>query len=635
MKIEFIFLQLIVIVFIIFFYFNFANDHHQNIQWLTRHFNRTASTAQRWKLKISPTSCHCQGQATKNATGNLCLYQWVNRYQCLQRVDDLKESKTFPLQPSGCQLLRALKVDQSSVNIGNRIVGFIHPPFNALYTFELITISSSELWLSRNSSSQNLYRIAYTFVDLERITSIIPSSTKSPRIYMERGQKYWIEVLQTTSNMKSSLVVKWKYYNGQVEKDLGIINQKYISLLQQQDIVASLAQKQASHQTERWSFDWKSFNLPYQVDFGQSRLNQIEQYHHLKRLSIPDIMMNSVLDCHNQLPSYLLTVKNRFKQVMQVKYRIFGDEFRRYISPVRGTIQQSIPLARTDAENIAKQIFSQYRNDYMKIGKQLTLVETIRVEEKIDRSIGSRYFVELKVAQGSQHYQLSEYFYKNNTIAKLCYTIDFQWSNTTPINMVMVINHNHQYSLTKQNIFEIEKWYSQTAHMDRFTLTIVNNGFVNASTIKAILKASKLKGNYLWLDHSLKSTGVIPPFKQVLHYLRQHHTLTNTILLSFDPSVHFSASLIQEVRKKTIQGRQCFVPYIIHLNCGFTIEKPDGYVINNDFGVIACFLSDYQEVIDQGQPIKSYTMLLEKLVQHEVDMERTSYPHLFRPYRYH
>ncbi|RDD45572.1 Beta-1,4-N-acetylgalactosaminyltransferase 3 [Trichoplax sp. H2] len=600
------------------------------MQLLINNFNQTNLGALRIKSKIGSISCHCKGQTPKDFDGKLCLYQWINHNRCLEHIDDLKEAKTFPFQPLHCRSVDRLQVDQSPVNVGNRIVGFIHPPFNALYTFELVSKSSCELWLSRDNTSRNIFRIAHTFLGSQRMNLRIKLPTKSPWIYMEKGRQYWIELLQVTGNTKSFLAVKWKYYDGKIEKNLGVISHRHISLLQEDDIANSVAQKQASHHVEGWKIDWKSFHLPYQINY---QLNRIVQFYHLQRFVISDdiIHSSSLQYCHNRLPNYLLTTRNRFQQVMAVAYRVFGDEFRSYISPVRGKIELIPALAQGAAKSVVQDIFTRYQSYYNQIGKPLTLLQTIRVEEKLDPSAGSRYFIELKVAQGSQHYQLSEYFYKNKTNHQWCYDADFQWSNTAPVNMIMMINHDHKYSLVLRAVLEIEKWYAQSLDSDHFTLTIIDKGFTSTPKIKAKLQKSRLKKKYFWIDDTAQSSDIISPLKQVL---QQPINLTNSILFYFDPAVHFSSQLMQEIRKKTIEGRQCFAPLVINLNCGFNFQRPDGYVDRDYYNVLSCYISDYQGIIHQDKPVKAFAMLLRKLIENELDIERTSYPLLFRQYRH-
>ncbi|HZH66794.1 MAG TPA: PA14 domain-containing protein, partial [Flavisolibacter sp.] len=114
-------------------------------------------------------------------------------------------------------LTGALETSTLGDAYGSRIRGYICPPQTGNYIFWIAGDDRAELWLSTNDNPATKRMIASlsswtTFRDWYKT-----GSQKSASIYLEAGQKYYIEALQKESNGGDHLSVAWQMPNGTIE----------------------------------------------------------------------------------------------------------------------------------------------------------------------------------------------------------------------------------------------------------------------------------------------------------------------------------------------------------------------------------------------------------------------------------
>ena len=157
-------------------------------------------------------------------TGSILREWWVNIQG--NKVSDLISDDAFPNQPSGSELLPRLEGPAPfGNNYGTRIRGYLHPPVSGLYLFWIASDDNGQLWLSGDASPANKVQIATVTHWTPRNSWYRQPEQASAPIYLEAGEKYYIEVLHKEAGQKDNISVAWQIPGGPVE----VIDGQYLS----------------------------------------------------------------------------------------------------------------------------------------------------------------------------------------------------------------------------------------------------------------------------------------------------------------------------------------------------------------------------------------------------------------------
>jgi len=146
--------------------------------------------------------------------GFINLYMWD--YVCGNNIESLKEFVLFPSLPKYKKLLNQTAVQNlTTKNIGIRLFGHLKPKRTGLYQFGVSSRGHSELWLSKDTNSQNKRRIAY--LNREEKKRISPkrgdfqqfSTHISEKIYLEKEKEYYFEFLYKHASQTGWFEVSW------------------------------------------------------------------------------------------------------------------------------------------------------------------------------------------------------------------------------------------------------------------------------------------------------------------------------------------------------------------------------------------------------------------------------------------
>ena len=162
--------------------------------------------------------------------GYLNVHIWYD--VCEDKVESLREYILFPQVPSRRSKTNSFQTQESGNNFGLRIFGFLHPPTSGDYNFGISSNNNSELWLSVDERRENLRCIAFLGSKNETKYSGSGnyykfSSQISKPVYLEQGEKYFVEVLCKHGVGKSHVEVAWISPG---ESSLKIISEKSISM---------------------------------------------------------------------------------------------------------------------------------------------------------------------------------------------------------------------------------------------------------------------------------------------------------------------------------------------------------------------------------------------------------------------
>jgi hypothetical protein len=154
-------------------------------------------------------------------TGSILREYWLN-IGTATTVDGLTSNANYPNNPSGRDLLTSFEAPTNWADAyGTRIRGYLTPPTTGYYTFWIASDDNSELWLSTDDNPANKVEIAY-------ITSATGARDwnnssnpyqKSAQIYLQAGQRYYVEALQKEGTGNDNLAVRWQLPDGSWENN--------------------------------------------------------------------------------------------------------------------------------------------------------------------------------------------------------------------------------------------------------------------------------------------------------------------------------------------------------------------------------------------------------------------------------
>ena len=99
---------------------------------------------------------------------------------------------------------------------GTRIQGYLSPPMTGYYTFWIASDDNGELWLSTNDNPANAVKIAYvtSWTGSRDWANANNPTQQSAQIYLQAGQRYYVEALQKEGGGGDNLAVRWQLPGG-------------------------------------------------------------------------------------------------------------------------------------------------------------------------------------------------------------------------------------------------------------------------------------------------------------------------------------------------------------------------------------------------------------------------------------
>ena len=149
--------------------------------------------------------------------GFLNVYIW--RKLCGDSVENLKKLPFFPQHPDEEKVSDVLHIEDNTEDYGQRIFGFIHPPQSVPYLFGIASDDSSELWLSPSEDPRDKQLIARVFDGQSTASTKVGHLEKyrdqvsKTAFKLERGKKYYIEVLHKQIKGAGFVQVYWRTSN--------------------------------------------------------------------------------------------------------------------------------------------------------------------------------------------------------------------------------------------------------------------------------------------------------------------------------------------------------------------------------------------------------------------------------------
>ncbi len=164
----------------------------------------------------SPQPTVAAGTATSSspalpadATGKILYETWSGVSGV--EISDLTHHPNYPDKPSAGVMITGLDAPRSGApDTGHRIRGYLHPPVNGRYQFWIASDDAGELYLSSDDNPANKLLIASvpTWTPLQ-VWDKFPQQA-SGLIQLEKGRRYYIEVLHKQGDQKENLSIAWQ-----------------------------------------------------------------------------------------------------------------------------------------------------------------------------------------------------------------------------------------------------------------------------------------------------------------------------------------------------------------------------------------------------------------------------------------
>jgi len=166
-------------------------------------------------------------------TGYILYERWDNVPG--STVASLTSHPNYPRSPT-TQVRRKSALELPIINrsdIGHRLRAYIHPPVSGYYRFWLAGDDTAQLRLSTSSRVADARTIIHltSATGYRGFTALVQSRQRSQRIYLQAGQRYYIELLHKNASDDAHVSVAWELPagNGRVYESARPVEGKFLS----------------------------------------------------------------------------------------------------------------------------------------------------------------------------------------------------------------------------------------------------------------------------------------------------------------------------------------------------------------------------------------------------------------------
>ena len=166
------------------------------------------------------------------ATGALNIHVW--REVCGSSIQNLRQNFLFPDYPDEIFMKFSVvkfQITDNTIDYGQRIFGFLHPPQSDEYNFAIASDDESELWFSPSEDPKGKRLIARVYNEGVDAWTKKDQLDKYPEqisehLVLSRDRKYYIEVVHKQGVALGFVQVYWKRRN---DTDFYLISSEYLS----------------------------------------------------------------------------------------------------------------------------------------------------------------------------------------------------------------------------------------------------------------------------------------------------------------------------------------------------------------------------------------------------------------------
>ncbi|XP_047452112.1 beta-1,4-N-acetylgalactosaminyltransferase 3 isoform X2 [Mugil cephalus] len=341
-------------------------------------------------------------------------------------------------------------------------------------------------------------------------------------------------------------------------------------------------------------------------------------------------------------PTAVFDLQVNWNQTFQVDH-LDLHAWRSDMIELRCGVSGNLLLHSTDALPIVQNFMDNLNEKHH---ERFKLVRVINVVKRLDRAQGSRYLLELEVKDvDGQLLRLSHYIYALNRNLKpnnwdyhseqsisspvLCNPVGFRWNPTATVHFIVPVKNQGRW--VHQLIVDIEELFRETRDIN-FNLIITDFNSTDMDVRKALEKSSIPRYQYVKMEGNFeRAAGLQAGIDLIMD--------VHSIVFLCDLHLNFPSSIIDSIRKHTVEGYMAFAPIVMRLECGSTPLEANGLWEVNGFGLLGIYKSDLDRV--GGMNTEEFKdrwggedwELLDRILQAGMEVDRIYLRNFF--HRYH
>ncbi|XP_015747107.1 PREDICTED: N-acetyl-beta-glucosaminyl-glycoprotein 4-beta-N-acetylgalactosaminyltransferase 1-like isoform X2 [Acropora digitifera] len=503
--------------------------------------------------------------------GFLNVYIW--RKLCGDSVKNLKKLPFFPQHPDEEKLTDVLHIEDNTEDYGQRIFGFIQPPRSDSYLFGIASDDSSELWLSPSENPRDKQLIASVFkqhsIAWTKVGQLDKYSDQVSKtaVKLERGKKYYIEILHTQIKGAGFVQVFWRKSD---DFNFNVISADHLSTYSK---ASAVVRKEAIPTVLS-----RRFQNSLQIKSADGT-----KHDYYKFYSLPFIPIEKFLpSCDYKTTRQKVTRFQGIKWV--VNSHVFPED-----DTTMGLDDGDIwtrPNFRVDDELI-ESVVDKIMSSIERLNSEYYLKRIHQVKLKPGLLYGDRYLVDLEL--GIKHkgasYRFSEHVYQKKGSSRLCSPNGLTWNKAAIVYFILPVKDQGEWVYHFINEITAASLLTKD---ENFHIIVVDFESQDISISQAF-DTDLLRNRHTIINMTGKFYKTLALNKAVEHVPSEHD-----LLFLFDLHIDVPADIMDSIRKNTIKGHIVFCPQVGRLNCGSSSVDHKGYWELDGYGLVGVYKADWE-----------------------------------------
>ncbi|XP_060932533.1 beta-1,4-N-acetylgalactosaminyltransferase 3-like [Limanda limanda] len=311
----------------------------------------------------------------------------------------------------------------------------------------------------------------------------------------------------------------------------------------------------------------------------------------------------------------LLQVKNDVNQHWRQTFQINNVDYRAHNSDAMEmscNIAGSLLINSNDVLPVVKDFMDKLNKEHE---GQFTLVK------RVDHAKGIRYLLELLLKDmKGQMLRLSQYVYATTSQPEpvLCNPVAFSWNPLATVHIIVPVKNQARW--VHKLITEMEKVFRESGDTN-FNLIVTDYDSSDMDVEKALKKSSLHRYQYLKLRGNFQRSAGL---QAGIDLIKDPHS----IVFLCDLHLQFPTSIINSIRKHSVEGHMAFAPIVLRLDCGSSPLEARGFWEVQGFGLLGIYKSDLDAV--GGMNTREFTdrwggedwELLDRIIKSKLEVDR-------------
>ncbi|XP_028393943.1 uncharacterized protein LOC114518197 [Dendronephthya gigantea] len=551
-------------------------------------------------------------------SGRLLSMKW--EHLCCQTINCLRKFPLFPLLPSKKKFIRRLKFSDSGKMYGQRITGLLMPPESGSYAIYIKCLSTCEFWLSDNE-----YPL-YTRLK-KKIVSGIPvghdmkannSDSRSPyfKVRLEVGRAYFMDFLLTVYRyMKRPFEISWKLPSKNTF--IPMTQEFFMGFQKKPESMTSVLQLHAYSPSVKLSSYLESIeergeddddftilggktDLTTNYTFLDGQGNQIvvnmsfkDDHLFFKNnksgLSFKECSQKPLFVRNKTLSKHAGVWKTSFSSV-------FPGDTTGHMMCIGNRYPVDCQGNRVMSHETVSKVLTYYsealRDSNIRTKGDLKMHRLVSIKEKRDRRNGSLILMDaiIKGPGTNSTYYDSQYFYLDKSLSTICQPPGYIVGRDVTVNIIVVAKRQTRW--LRHFLVNMERIYVKTN--DKHINVIIAKYGHDDEELMEEYKRSRLPS-----IRTVRHRGAFDKRKAIRLATKKIKD-KNSIIFLMDLHIIIPDTIIQLVRKYTIQGQMVFNPVLFRLShCGSPASSknpPRGFWETFGYGIMGIYKSDWDKL---------------------------------------